>query len=116
MLTLQQLYEKRDELENKGEFYTYNKNMNGLCSVASLRGNYGLDNDYMNACNQFELDTGLINCKLDDIHDAEISNFVRNGVHYNGTIDFDECCVEHCREVEVPKDMNHCDMTKGHTV
>ena len=38
--------------------------------------------------NEFELDTGLCDCKLDDIKEAELSEYIKAGTHANQTVDY----------------------------
>ena len=54
------------------------------------------------------MSSGLINCKVDDVDDEELSEFIQEGTHYNGTVDFQD--VEGAK-VEV---LNHADMEKAY--
>ena len=86
----EQLYELKQKLEDNNTYYTFNKDLNGVSSISTLEAKYQLNSEYMNEANAFETDNGLQECKIDDIHNKEVSEFVRGGVHYNGTIDFND--------------------------
>jgi hypothetical protein len=69
-------------------FYEYTKNNNGVNSVKSIEGNYRISNPLRQAINDFENENNFHQYKLDDVDDMNVSNFIRNGTHYNETIDF----------------------------
>lgn len=78
--------EKR--LNENNDFYVFNKNKEGLTSIRTVEKHYMLQNDFIDAINEFEASTGLLYCKIDDIKDYELSQFVRAGCHYNVCVDF----------------------------
>jgi hypothetical protein len=49
---------------------------------------YALKNEMSEVLSKFEIDNNLINCKIDDIDDKDLSKFVNQGTHYNATTDF----------------------------
>ena len=78
-------------LDKKDEFYIYTKNMNGISSLSTLEGTYIRPSEYRDAVTEFEKETGIVNYYLDDFTDIEVSAFIRQGVHFNETIDFKDC-------------------------
>ena len=109
--SMEKMHQIHQQVEESGEYYTFTKNLEGISGISTLTAKYQLDNDYMNVCNNFENETGLNLCKIDDIHNKEISEFVRNGVHYNGTIDFNELKIQQ----GITDEIKHIDMTKGYS-
>jgi hypothetical protein len=86
--TQQELHLIQKNLVDKGTYFTYQLNNSGLSKISTLTKQYGLKNDYAEVVNEFELLTGLSECKIDDIADFDLSQFIKQGTHYNGTIDF----------------------------
>jgi uncharacterized protein YdcH (DUF465 family) len=107
------LYEIKQWLEDKKIYYTYNKDLNGVSAISTLTEKYQLDSEYMSAVNYFESEYKLHECKIDDIHDKEISEFVRAGVHYNGTIDFNEDIITNYGTKY--EGLKHIDMSKAYS-
>jgi hypothetical protein len=101
----------RDDFDDNGTYYTYNKDMNGINQISTLDAKYQLNSDYMKVVNEFETEYNLQHCKIDDIHDKELSDFVRNGVHYNETIDFNPTIVAG----GITNNIKHIDLTKAYT-
>jgi hypothetical protein len=99
------LLEMKNELISKNIHFTYKKDLHNISSITTLEGTYHLSNDFNEYTNQFEIDTGLINCKIDDVDDKELSLFVKNGTHYNSTIDFKD--VNDYKQYIKPKDNLH---------
>lgn len=91
VLSLDQLKLKKKELDNSGEFYIYKK-YNNLTSISTLDNTYCLASDYKDTLTEFEYNTGLDGCYIDDIKEPMLSSFVREGLHYNGTIDLKDPC------------------------
>jgi hypothetical protein len=98
----------KKQLEEDDTYFTFDKDMNNVCKIYTLNKVYALNNEMMECFNQFEIDTGLINCKIDDIDDAELSSFIKHGTHYNGTIDFKNVGDYYL------EDVFHIDMTKAY--
>jgi hypothetical protein len=111
VLTQEEMRELRDQFDSDGIYYTYNKNMNGVNQISTLDAKYILNSDYMKAVNEFETDYNLHHCRIDDIQDKELSQFVRAGVHYNETIDFNPTIV---KQGITPK-IKHIDLSKAYT-
>jgi hypothetical protein len=104
------LLEMKNELISKNIHFTYKKDLHNISSITTLEGTYHLSNDFNEYTNQFEIDTGLINCKIDDVDDKELSLFVKNGTHYNSTIDFKDVN-DYKRNLKI---LNHADMEKAY--
>lgn len=69
-------------------------------------------NEYTKIANQFEIDTGLINCYLDYLQYPELSEYIRSGCHFNEVIDFQD------RDPYFYKkrtDIGHIDMFRAYT-
>ena len=71
-----------------GNYHTYTKNNRGVSSISTLHGTYKKENVYNDYIKEFEKKTGIKNHYLDDMKDIDVSKFVRQGVHFNETIDF----------------------------
>ena len=87
-VTRKELLEIKSDLDAKNEFYTYKKDMVSVSCISTLHTQYKLKNDFGEICSKFEIDNGLNFCKIDDIDDYELSQFIQEGTNYNGTIDF----------------------------
>lgn len=83
------IYAYKKELDAKGEYYELVRDNIGICMISGIEKSICLPNDFNKLCNEFETETGLDLCSICDIKDVKLSSFVRNGVHYNGTVDFD---------------------------
>jgi hypothetical protein len=99
------LLEMKNELISKNIHFNYKKDLHNISSITTLEGTYHLSNEFNEYTNEFEIDTGLINCKIDDVDDKELSLFVKNGTHYNSTIDFKD--VNDYKQYIKPKDNLH---------
>jgi hypothetical protein len=104
------LLEMKNELISKNIHFNYKKDLHNISSITTLKGTYHLSNEFNEYTNQFEIDTGLINCKIDDVDDKELSLFVKNGTHYNSTIDFKDVN-DYKRNLKI---LNHADMEKAY--
>ena len=118
IVTQDELNSMRQKLDETGQFYTYNKNLNNISKISTLSGQFTTDNAFGQAVSQFESDTGLALCKIDDVDDAELSAFVREGTNYNETVDFRDgkkTCVEIGEHpfLKIP-DLKHIDMRKAY--
>ena len=109
----EQLYELIRKFNEEGVYYTYQKNMTGYSEIATLESKYRLVNEYSKIKNEFEKEYGFDEIRIDDIHNEKLSLFVRDGVHYNGVIDFDEKEVEKNVD-EIRSYVKHIDMTKAY--
>jgi hypothetical protein len=101
-------------LLEKNEFFTYRRDYSGISSIFTLTGNYKVKQDFQEFINNFEQESGLDACKLDDFKDIEISKFVRQGTHFNSTIDFVDGLVSN-NEVCYNDEYKHIDQSKAYT-
>jgi hypothetical protein len=104
------LLEMKNELIGKKIHFNSKKDLHNISSITTLEGTYHLSNEFNEYTNQFEIDTGLINCKIDDVDDKELSLFVKNGTHYNSTIDFKDVN-DYKQNLKI---LNHADMEKAY--
>ncbi len=104
-LTKEELLEKEKELKN--EFYLYSLNKNGLTKITTMDAVYSIKSDFRDCVNKFEIDSGLINCKIDDIKNNEVSLFVRSGVHYNGCSNFNNILEGELKNIDMEKAYFH---------
>ena len=105
-VSLDEMYKIQHALDKNNEFYTYKKSNGHTTTISSLSAQYRVINKFGEACRKFELETGLADCKIDDIDDRELSAFVREGTNYNETIDF--------KRRRAGVDIFHVDMKKAY--
>lgn len=102
------LYDIKERLDKRNDFYTFKKDRTGISKITTLTNEYSLRNDYGECVNQFEINTGLNFCKIDDVDDKELCDFIQEGVNYNATVDF--CDITN---IDIKK-LNHIDMRKAY--
>jgi len=100
--TTSELLKIQRRLDKTGQYYTYKKSSN-ITEIRTTDTLYSLEDEYNEVVKDFEVKTGLINCKIDSIAFPEVTEFIRDGVHFNQTMDFD---LEDCN--------NHIDMKKAY--
>ena len=83
---LQDMFKDYSTRENF--YFTYTRALDHITSITTLTGEYKCKKEYNEFINNFEIKTNLINCKLDDFKDKNISQYVRQGCHFLGTIDY----------------------------
>ena len=88
------------------------KNVYGISSIRTLDNFYKLDNDFGETVKEFEKETKLNECAIDANSNKQLQNYINNGIHFNGTVDFKD--TEDFIE-NIPKSINHIDMTKAYT-
>jgi len=98
------IYAYKKELDLKNEYYELTRDDVGIRSISSISKTITLSNEFNCWVGEFETETGLDLCYICDIQDNELSLFVRNGVHYNCTIDFNDDTQQ----------ANHIDMEKAY--
>jgi hypothetical protein len=108
IVSRKELLKIKKQLEEDEIYFTFDKDMHNASKLYTLNKVYALNNEMMECFNKFEIDTGLINCKIDDIDDKELSSFINAGTHYNGTIDF-----KNVEDYNV-EDVFHIDMKKAY--
>ena len=87
-VTRERLLEIKAELDTNHKFYTYKKDLYNVTSISTLNKIYKLSNLFSETIGEFEISTGLNYCKIDDVDDLELSQFIRLGTNYNETVDF----------------------------
>ncbi len=77
--TTSELITLQRHLDRTKQPYTYQKgsNISGIRTTDTL---YILEGTYNEVVNEFEIKTGLINCKIDSIANPEVTEFIRDGV------------------------------------
>jgi hypothetical protein len=106
--TRKDLTELKKQLEDENTYHTFHRDNHGLSKINTLNGVYALKNDMSEIFSKFEIDNNLINCKIDDIDDKDLSKFVNQGTHYNATTDFKNVLDFNTSNVF------HIDMTKAY--
>lgn len=93
-----------DDCGANGTFCYYNRNR--TC-VYTLQNIYKVVDDYNEVVNEFETDYNMGEYSIDDITQPELSAFIREGTHYNSTVDFVD-------RDELLQSTNHYDMEKAY--
>ena len=93
----------KDDIEKGNVYYQRDKN-NRYTALYTLDGTYKLVNEYQVVRNEFEKKFGLNSISLK--HDTDVSLFIREGCHHNGTVDFTRKKFDN---------LKHIDMTKAYT-
>ena len=101
----EEIYDIKKDLDERNIFYTYRRNSNYINSIQTIDKNYKVKNPFSEAVAKFEFETGLKYCKVDDIDNRELSEFIKAGTHYNESVEF--------RPFE--DNFNHIDQTKAYT-
>lgn len=109
-ITRDEMYELKNELDSKDEYYIYQKDMRGISSLTTFNGRYTINSEYHNTVCDFEESVGFDYCKLDDVLDSQLSTFIKYGTHYNATVDFKDI-YPFTKNVDVVK---HIDMEQAY--
>lgn len=114
-VSLEQLLNIQKELDSTKSFYTWKLNNENISSISSLTKQYSLSNKFGEIVKAFEETYGLNEICIDDIKDAELSEFVQP--HYNATVDFqDNLEVENIKHIDMIKayaNFKSCKLYKG---
>ena len=102
----------RSELIENNEFHIYKKDYYGITGIQTLDKYYKLYKEMDEVVREWEKEQGLNYVSFDALEDPELMNFINNGSHFNGTVDFED--IEPIRQ-NVPADLEHIDMTKAYT-
>lgn len=105
----EKLMKIKKHLDDNNIYYEFKRDLDGISSINTLDITYNLSNEFFDMCNNFEIETGLINCYIDDIDDEKLSEFVKDGTHYNSTVDFND------HNNYIFDDINHHDMKAAYT-
>jgi hypothetical protein len=87
IVSLEEMKKIKIQLDKNDVFNTYKKSNLNICEINTATTKYKLDNKYQETILEFEIETDLINSKICDIHNKDVSEFIRQGVHFNETID-----------------------------
>ena len=110
-VTRERLFEIKTELDINKKYYTYKKDGYSISSISTLDKVYKLSNDFNQTIQDFEIKTGLNYCKIDDVDNYDLSQFIRLGTHYNETVDFQDVK----KFVRKTEQVLHIDMQKAYT-
>jgi hypothetical protein len=102
------------KLTNENTFFTYTRDTTGISSIYTLRKKYKVHEDFQKFTQKFEEDTGIDATRLDDFKDVEISQFVRQGTHFNETIDFVVEYDEYEDPIKYNKPYSHIDQERAY--
>jgi hypothetical protein len=105
----EQLYNIKKQLDIDNIYYDFHRDSIGYNKISTLEKTYMINNEFNELINEFEIETGLNECCIDDINDYELSKFVKAGTHYNSTIDFKNLDEHDINEV------NHIDMKTAYS-
>jgi nitrogen regulatory protein PII len=105
--TRDKLYKIKEKLEEDGVYHEITRDLKGISGINTLMKTWRITNKFMDFINEMEIETGLNECYIDDIDDKDLSKFVKNGTHYNATIDF----VKHPKRA---RDIKHIDMKNAY--
>lgn len=82
------LLELKEAFTKDKKYHTYTKDSTGINRIFTIDCVHGIFQNMSDTFAEFEEATGLNNCKIDDIDDKILSEFIKEGTHYNGTRDF----------------------------
>lgn len=78
-----------DDLINKNLYFVYRVNHTGISEIQTLDKIYKLDSRFKKAINKFEIDNDIKNyTNIDAYKDIELTQFIKDSQHMNGTVDF----------------------------
>jgi len=111
---LNKLKKIQSKLDDNDEYYIITKSSYGISSIRTLDKYYKIKSPYDDAVKAFEKVNNLQNTSINALEYPELDKFINSGLHFNGTVDFEE--TEHLRiEENRPKDLKHIDMSKAYT-
>lgn len=88
--TREELNELYHQYTRDDVYFEYSKDKCGISRIDTMFGSHAIKSDYRVIADEFETATGLNNCKVDDVKNSKLSHFLQAGVHYNGTVDFQD--------------------------
>lgn len=110
-VTKEELELLTEYLTTNNIYHTYKKNLLGINEIKTIDTIYRLANPYSEAVNEFEIENNLLDCKICDIKNKDISSFVRQGCHLNQAIDGDG----YSTNLQYGKDFLHIDQRKAYS-
>ena len=88
-LSRDELYEKLKELKRNDKFFIFGKDSTGVNKIRTTIDFYVLKTDYYDVIDEFEKEQGFTNnMRVNMADDYNLTNFINNGTHYNGVVDF----------------------------
>ena len=111
-LEFQELQKLFDELCNDGTYFTYKRNRDGISQISTLFTTYIVKQEFNNFIKEFE-EANKIDI-LDDVKHENISNYVRQGNHFNETVDFNINFNDDGELIEPDRSYNHIDMKSAY--
>ena len=115
--TKEEMTALKNKLEAEGKFFQYTKcNSSGehnTTSILTKDGKYVLQDEYNEMVKEFEKDTGLEFCKLDDFEDENLSKYTLSSVHTLSHIDLKEGVFDEYNKLQY-EDTNHIDLKKAY--
>ena len=77
-----------NELKSKGDYFIFKRNHANVTSVSTVDTKYITKQDFNDFTNEFQKTVGLSECKICDIQDYNLSQYVRASCNSNLTVDF----------------------------
>ncbi len=77
-----------NKLKDDNEYFIFKKNHLGVCKISTINKSYNLKQDFSEFIDEFLIESNLINCRICDIKDYNLSQYVRASNHSNQCIDF----------------------------
>jgi len=90
---------------DEGKAYYKKDRNNRITTLYTVDGVFRALSPYTEVANQFDIDTGLNACNIDHFANPELSDFTREGTHFNETTDYNNGI----------KPNKHIDMKKAYT-
>tara|TARA_Y100000004_G_scaffold195092_1_gene261288 strand:+ start:646 stop:3774 length:3129 start_codon:yes stop_codon:yes gene_type:complete len=105
-----------EEAINSDMFYVYTKHHQGYSSLRTLTEYYKLPNKFWETAIAFEKETQLEWVGFDALKYPHLADFVNQGTHFNGTVDFiDTTHLEYIsKDDKPPEDIEHIDMKSAY--
>ena len=107
IISQNEMIKLKNKLNKNNEYYTYKKNYMNVSEIRTIDTIYRLPNEFNDIVNDFENKSGLCDVKICDIKNEDVSKFVRQGNHFNETIDINN--------YKKTTPHNHIDMEKAYS-
>ncbi len=108
--TRKELYEMKEQLDNDNIFYTYSKDFRGISAIRTMDECFALSNQYFETVKEFEQENFHF-YHYDALKYPRLHDFIMNGVHWNGTTDFQDTTYLDCNDDGI----KHIDLKKAYT-
>jgi len=87
-ITHEEMTDMYNKLIENDEYFIFKRNHTGVSKISTLKKSYNIKQDFSEFIDEFLIDSNLINCRICDIKDYNLSQYVRAGNHSNQCIDF----------------------------